>query len=202
MKTAEEIMKKKTAIKAELDKTLPKAESDALWQKATEKLDEYLSRYSSLPNGMHMHTDSRILPSAAVYLTAKDVIGDEKAYRIIEDAAVQICIPLEKKLQALMKLPGMKSLFIRAWDPMTKKLFGPGNGFKNVFFPKKKGEYRMDVTACPYCRYFTELGCPELTKIFCENDERIYGNLPGLKFERTGTLGKGAERCDFCLRRA
>ena len=60
----------------------------------------------------------------------------------------------------------------------------------------------MDILACPYCRYFTELGCFELTRIFCENDERGYGNLPGLIFERTGTLGKGAERCDFCIRKA
>ena len=58
----------------------------------------------------------------------------------------------------------------------------------------------MDIIACPYCRYFGALGCPELTKIYCENDDRIYGNLPGLKFERIGTLGKGAECCDFCIR--
>ena len=201
MKTAEKIMKKKAVIKAELDKALPKAESDALWREATAKLDGLLTRDGSLPRGVHMHTDSRILPSAAIYLTVKKVIGQEKAYRIIEDSAVQICKPIEKKLRRLMKLPGMRSLFLKAWDPMTKKLFGPGNGFQNVFYPRKKGEYRMDVTSCPYCRYFTELGCPELTKIFCENDERIYGNLPGLKFTRTGTLGKGAERCDFCLRK-
>ncbi len=199
MKAAEKIMKKKAAIKAEMDKNLPKAQSDALWQEAAAKFDELLTRYSSLPKGVHMHTDSRILPSAAIYLTAKDVIGWERAYRILENAAVQLCAGIEKKLQKLMKLPGMQSLFLKVWDPMTKKLFGPGNGFKNVFYPKKKGEYRMDVTSCPYCRYFTELGCPELTKIFCENDERIYGNLPGLIFERTGTLGKGAERCDFYL---
>ena len=84
---------------------------------------------------------------------------------------------------------------------MTKRVFGAGNGFQNVFYPKKKDEYRMDIVACPYCRYLTELGCPELTKIFCENDERIYGSLPGLIFERTGTLGKGADRCDFCVRK-
>ncbi len=202
MKNAEMIMKKKGHLKAEMDKALPKAQSDALWQEATVRLDGFLTRYGSLPRGVHMHTDSRILPFAAVYLTAKDLIGQEKAYRILEDAAVQICKPIEKKLQKLMKLPGMRSLFIKAWDPMTKKIFGPGNGFQNVFYPKKKGEYRMDVTACPYCRYFTELGCPELTKIFCENDERIYGRLPGLVFERTGTLGKGAERCDFSMRKA
>ena len=201
MNNAEKIMKKKAAIKTELDKALPKAQSDDLWQEATARLDEYLTRYSSLPKGVHIHTDSRILPSAAIYLTLKDVIGQARAYKVIEDAAVQICAGLEKKLQKLMKLPGMQSLFIKAWDPMTRKMFGAGNGFQNVFYPKKRGEYRMDVTACPYCRTFTELGCPELTRIFCENDERMYGNLPGLKFERTGTLGKGAERCDFCLRK-
>ena len=201
MNTAEKIMKKKAVIKAEMDKALPKPQSDALWREATAKLDGLLARYSALPKGVHMHTDSRILPSAAIYLTVKEAVGSEKAYRIIEDAAVHGCAVIERKLQKLMKLPGMPGLFLKAWDPMTKKLFGAGNGFQNVFYPKKKGEYRMDVTACPYCRTFTELGCPELTKIFCENDERIYGRLPGLRFERTGTLGKGAGRCDFCLRK-
>ena len=201
MNTAEKIMKKKAVIKAELGKALPITQSDALWQAATAKLDGFLTQYSALPKGVHMHTDSRILPSAAIYLTVKEAVGPEKAYRIIEDAAVHGCAEIEKKLQRLMKLPGMPDLFLKAWDPMTRKLFGAGNGFQNVFYPKKKGEYRMDITSCPYCRTFVELGCPELTKIFCENDERIYGRLPGLKFERTGTLGKGAGRCDFCLRR-
>ena len=184
MNNAEKIMKKKANIKAELDKALPKSQSDRLWREATARLDGYLARYSTLPRGVHIHTESRILPSAAIYLTV-----------------VQTCAGIERKLQKLMKVPGMQSLFMKAWDPMTRKLFGAGNGFENVFYPKKKGEYRMDVTSCPYYRTFTELGCPELTKIFCENDERIYGNLPGLMFERTGTLGKGAERCDFFLKK-
>ena len=58
----------KAVIKAELDKALPKAQSDALWQKATTKLDGLMTRYGDLPMGVHMHTDSRILPSAAIYL--------------------------------------------------------------------------------------------------------------------------------------
>ncbi len=202
MNHAEKIMRKKAVIKAELDRALPRARSDALWREATAKLDGLLERYSALPRGVHMHTDSRILPSAAVYLTVKDALGPEKAYRIIEDAAIQGCAEIEKKLRKLMRLPGMPDLFIKAWDPLTKKMFAAGNGFRNVFYPKRKGGYRMDITACPYCRTFTELGCPELTKIFCENDERIYGRLPGLVFRRTGTLGKGAERCDFHLRKA
>ncbi len=138
MNTAEKIMKKKTVIKTELDKALPTAQSDALWKEATEKLDGLLAHYSMLPKGVHIHTDRRILPSAAIYLTLKEVVGQEKAYRIIEDAAIEGCAEIEKKLQRLMKLPGMQSLFIKAWDPLTKKIFSSGNGFQNVFYPKKK----------------------------------------------------------------
>lgn len=52
-----------------------------------------------------------------------------------------------------------------------------------------------------YCTYFTEQGAFELTKIFCDNDDRTYGDLPGIEFSRTGTMRKGAKCCDFCLRR-
>ena len=95
----------------------------------------------------------------------------------------------------------MRSLFVKAWDPLTRKMFGENSGFQNVFYPKKKGEYRLDVVFCPYNRYFTELGCPELTKISCGSDDHVYGDLPGLKFERTTTIGRGGERCDFCIRK-
>ena len=182
MKTTEKIMQKKTAIKEEMDKYLSKAQSDALWQQATARLGAYLDRFSDLPKGVRLHTDNKILPMAAVYLTIKDAVDQETAYKIVEDAAVRKCKGIEKMLQRLMKLPGMRSLFVRIWDPLTRKIFGPNSGFKNTFFPKRKGEYRMDVTACPYFRYLTELGCPELTRIFCENDERIYGDLPGIRF--------------------
>ena len=201
MNAAEKIMGRKAAIQDEMDRALPKAQSDALWQRATARLDGYLDRYSDLPKGVRLHTENKILPMAAVYLTVKEAVDQATAYRIVEDAAVRKCADVKKTLRRLMKLPGMRSLFIRIWDPLTRRIFGPNSGFKNTFYPKRKGEYRMDVTACPYFRYLTELGCPELTRIFCENDERIYGDLPGIRFERTGTLGKGASRCDFRIRK-
>ena len=34
-----------------------------------------------------------------------------------------------------------------------------------------------------------------------KGDERLYGDLPGLRFERTGTIGKGADRCDFYMKK-
>jgi hypothetical protein len=55
----------------------------------------------------------------------------------------------------------------------------------------------MDIIECPYNKYLTEQGCPELNILFCENDVHAYGHLPGLKFTRTGTIGAGSDRCDF-----
>ena len=201
-KTAEQIMKRKAVIRAEIERHLPKEQADALWQQATERLASIMARYTDLPEGLRPHTDARIFPSAAIYLTAKERVGQKTAYGFIEDAAVALTGKTAIKLAKLLRLPGMRGLFIRIWDPLTRKIFGPNNGFKNVFHPKEKGAFRMDILACPYFRYFTELGCPELTRIFCENDDRVYGNLPGIAFERTGTLGKGAQRCDFCIRKA
>lgn len=201
MDTATRIMKKKAFIKAKIERQMPKEQADALWRQATERLKSIMARYADLPAGMRPHTEARIFPSAAIYLTAKEHLGEKAAYAVIEDAAVELTGRYAQKLAGLMRVPGMRSLFIRIWDPLTRRLFGPDNGFKNVFYPKEKGAFRMDILACPYCRYFTELGCPELTKIFCANDDRMYGSLPGLAFERTGTLGRGAERCDFCIRK-
>lgn len=201
MKTAAQIMKSKQFIKAELDTRVPLKESDALWKKAECRLDEILKQHADIPKGEHIHTDNYIFPSAAIYLTLKEALGEETAYSVIENAAVKASTEAGRKLANLLILPGMKSLFVRIWDPMTKKIFGSANGFQNVFYPKKKGEYRMDIISCPYYRYFTELGCPEITKISCGNDDRCYGNLPGLEFKRTGTLGTGADRCDFHLRK-
>lgn len=201
MTYGEKILKRKAFIKAEMDRQLAEAESDRIWKAAAVRLDAILEHYRSIPKGQRMHTDNFIFPAAAVYLTLKESADAQKAYDIIEQAAIANCAEMNRRLVKMMKLPGMPSLFIHAWGPVSRKMFGPASGFQNVFYPKKKGEYRMDIIACPYHRYFSELGCPELTKIFCDNDLRTYGNLPGIRFCRTGTLGTGKERCDFLVQK-
>ena len=139
-KTAEQIMKKKAVIRAEIERQLPKDQADALWRQATERLAAIMARYADLPEGLRPNTDARIFPSAAIYLTAKESLEEKAAFAIIENAAVERTGSLEKKLAALLRLPGMRSLFVRVWDPLTRRIFGPDNGFRNTFYPKQKGE--------------------------------------------------------------
>lgn len=201
MKSAVKILASKKEYKQEIAKILSEEDCGKLWRRAESRLNKYLEKYADLPKGVHSHTDEKIFPAAAMYITCKEFMTEEQAYAVIENAAVAICAKASKGLTKVMKIPFMPGLFVKMWDPMTKKGFGESCGFKNSFYPKEKGAYRMDILECPYNKYLTELGCPELTKIFCENDERVYGNLPGLVFERTGTLGKGADRCDFYIRK-
>ena len=76
-------------------------------------------------------------------------------------------------------------------------MFGESAGFKNVIHECPKGKFKMDIMGCPYNKYLTEVGCPELNVLFCDNDVYAYGNIPGMKFTRTKTIGAGDELCDF-----
>ena len=46
------------------------------------------------------------------------------------------------------------------------------------------------------CKFFE---CPELCEIFCLCDHIVFGNIKGLVFERSRTLGMNGEKCDFCF---
>ena len=201
MRSAVKTMEKKKTYREELKKLVSEEQFEKIWRRTVSRLNSIYEKYDDLSEGVRSHTDSSIFPAAAMYHTVREELGDEKAYKLIEDISVNICAKAQRPIAAMMKIPFMPSFFVKMWDPITKKKFGSDCGFKNRFYPKEKGAYRMDILECPYKKYLTELGCPELTKIFCDNDERIYGNLPGLRFERKGTLGKGADRCDFYIRK-
>lgn len=203
MKTADRILagKKWQWIKEQLDAKLPSAQTESIWKAAESRLVDYLAAYADIPKGEHTHTDGRIFPAAAIYLSMKESIGKEDAMEMMDLYSIHQTEGMSATLSKIMSVPGMRDVFMKLWDPLTKKMFGPSCGFTNRFYEKKKGEYRMDVLSCPYDKYLTELGCPEITNVFCTGDDRMYGDLPGLEFIRTQTIGRGGECCDFCLRK-
>lgn len=79
------------------------------------------------------------MPATPIYLTLKEQVGQPEAYRIIEEATFETADSIGKKLAALMRIPEMRSLFVKVWNPSTRKMFGESSGFENVFYPKKEG---------------------------------------------------------------
>jgi len=54
-----------------------------------------------------------------------------------------------------------------------------------------------DIRECFYLNLLTAYGAPELTAHFCRGDDMQFGNIPGVAWERTKTLGRGDDRCNF-----
>ncbi len=198
MEKAEKTLAKKTLFLDELKNRLPEADADRIWADAGRRLAEMYTRFAGLPKGVAMHTDNFIFPSAAVYLAIK-AENEDLAWSVMEKCMREKSTKMGDSLNKMSRLPGFNRFFLWVWDPVSHKMFGPSSGFRNKFYKRARFEYRMDVLACPYNRYLTEVGCPELTVLFCKNDEYSYGHMEGLHFIRTGTLGSGADKCDFRL---
>ncbi len=195
-KKARKVMKSKKLFKTEIAKRFAPSETEKIWADAENRLFELYASHTDLPKGVSAHTDSFIFPAAAIYLAMKEA-DSEIAYDIMKTKMAEKSDKMGQMIAKCCRFPGFKKFFLSMWDTMSHKMFGETAGFKNVFYPKEKSCFRMDITQCPYHTYLTEAGCPELNVLFCENDVHSYGNLPGLKFTRTKTIGAGDELCDF-----
>ena len=195
-KKACKVMKSKKLFKTEIAKRFAPSETEKIWVDAENRLFELYASHTDLPKGVSAHTDSFIFPAAAIYLAMKEA-DSEIAYDIMKTKMAEKSDKMGQMIAKCCRFPGFKKFFLNMWDSMSHKMFGESAGFKNVFYPKEKDCFRMDITQCPYHTYLTEAGCPELNVLFCENDIHSYGNLPGLKFTRTKTIGAGDELCDF-----
>ena len=199
MTTVEKALQGKAFIKEELYNAFTQEDADDIWKRAGEKLDKIYAEHQGLPKGVAAHTDGNIFPSAAIYLSMKEK-DPKKAFEVMRVSMKANSEKAGASLAKSARFPGFTRFFLAMWGPVAKKSFGETAGFKNVFYPKKKGEFAMDITQCPYHTYLTELGCPEINRLFCDNDIYCYGNIPGLEFIRTKTIGNGDELCDFRLR--
>lgn len=172
-----------------------------IWEKAGKNWEELCDRYAHLPEKMKQHTDGQMFRMAAVYMALKEVYP-EVALEMLGAGVEREGKRIAKMLSCALHIPGMDYVFLWIFAKMLDNSFNADAGFQSTKHCISKEEVNFDIHQCPYCKYLTEIGCPEIIRFSCEIDKLIYGNLPGLKFERSGTLGTGADQCDFCLKRA
>lgn len=154
------------------------------------------ARCASAAPGEWTHLNNTILPACAVYraLLEKDA---PNALTVTHDALIGLCETAGRMMQLLLCIPGMKGLFMHLLPQMAQSLFGRECGFDYVNFRADRTHLAMDTIVCPYCKYARLLDCEALMPTFCESDFATYGHLPGIRFERSMTLGTGGDRCDF-----
>ncbi len=170
---------------------------NSVWDRAAEMLAETMNRYPPFSDKEYSHVKG-IFNASALYLALKEA-DPEGALKIIEEGMAVYAEKTAVTFRRMVKIPFGRTIFLKGFGKGAKSMFGEQAGFGQVFHNADCNELRFDVIKCPYVRYTTELGCPEIAHIFCDNDIYIYGSLKGITFERTQTLGTGGEKCDFHL---
>lgn len=181
----------------ELRKKLGKEQTDVLVDDTVKLCNELCNKYKNLPKKEKLHTEQMIFPRAAIYLQMIKYISREEAISLIEESVRIGVEPDRKRLHIATKFPFIRPLFFKIFHKMIGTMFNGDAGFKFKEIESDSRHYRVDVLQCPYMKYCELLGCKELTGTFCLSDDRVYGNMCGITFERHGTIGRGNDKCDF-----
>lgn len=184
-------------VLGELRKQLGGQQTDTLIEDAVSLCHEFCGKYKDLSKKEKLHTEQLIFPRAAFYLQMIRYIPQEEAIRLLEEAVRLGVEPDRKRLHAVTKLPFLRPLFFKIFPKMIDTMFNAEVGFQTKEYESDSRHYRVDVLQCPYLKYCELLGCKELTATFCLSDDRVFGDLSGITFQRQGTLGRGCDACDF-----
>ena len=200
-KTGREILedKKYNQLIAMLAERFGADEMAVLWVEAEQRLDGYLTTTGALSDGERMHVEEYVYPMCALYLAIADRSSRDEAFAIVSTFMRETALSKGVALRKALNVPGTKRIFMKGFGIMGAKLFGETAGFEQKMHACTSSYLRMDILSCPYQRHAAIGGAPEIAQLFCANDEYVYGDLPGIAFRRTGTIARGADRCDFEL---
>ena len=177
-------------------------EQEAMLNSAFEKrLGELCSEHAGASKERLRHLESQILPGIAAYETLQTVMSEEEALQTVHGYVEARAYRLKKAFLRLMRIPGLYKKVPGIFAAQTPKFFGISAGFEANEIRTTGGVWRIDMTRCPYHDECVRYDCPELCHCFCDSDDITYDGLhPKLVWHRTKTLGRGDDRCDFCMK--
>lgn len=149
-------------------------------------------------NAMNEHIFKRLLPTIGMYITLIENGFTKEEALIIAHKEIQRNAHYAAKENAkLTKMPFTYSLFKMFAKSHMKKKY-PIDGFTVDWKRHDCKEIHFDITRCIYKEMCDKYHCPELCTIFCQSDITAFaGYKPKIRFERLGTIGEGANCCDF-----
>ena len=176
--------------------------ADEVLEMAHKRYYELLEENKNEPEAMDPHTKERIYPGISVFESLlKAGYSREDAAQVIYDFYDTAAKKGAKKLQTILKVPGLYKKIPQIASKMIDKSFGADAGFLSVKQKVNKDVMHIDMIICPYNDICRKYGCPEIIKAFCHSDDIAYGNMhPKLIWGRTTTLGRGGDRCDFIIK--
>ena len=144
------------------------------------------------------HLESSILPGIALYqsLLAYD-FPQEEALIFMKAAFKEWSMPKRRLTMLLGRLPFYFCLLQVLIKPMTKSRF-PEIGWKIDWKEHNREAIMFNMKSCFYWEVLTEYDVPVLTALYCWMDDLVHEGVSSYaKWDRTKTLGRGDDCCDF-----
>ena len=161
--------------------------SETRWAKATGSEAEFVKRICVAP---------------ALYIELAETIGKHKAFEVLERLLVSIGCQEQWDHLNSMEMPepsGMGRLM--AFNELMDQKGAPR--FNRREYVKQDDKMcHFVITRCVFYDFFSEVGTPELTKLFCEVDRRFFPEaFPDFRFHRgdswENTIAYGKDLCEF-----
>lgn len=196
-------MKKSYLIKS-FEKTLSECfpeKADGLFTALSERLIALRRENAGASKELLLHLERQILPGIAIYETLQKAMDKGEALKTVHGYVEEHAQSSRKLFLFLMHIPGLYKKVPAIFSKQAPKLFGEAASFAANEIKTSGGVWRIDMIKCPYHDFCLKYNCPELCRCFCDSDDIAYDNLhPKLYWHRTKTLGRGDEKCDFCLK--
>jgi len=175
------------------------AEAGRLVARAQARYDElYAERPRPANRALGFHVERSILPGLALYQALLEE-GDDRdvALAEVESLMAPSLAGLRWLMPLLGRLPDPFGAFRRIVPPVVRFGFPP-EGWAIEPVQDSEDCIAFDIRRCIYLDTLTSYGAPELTPVYCAGDDKLFEALPpSITWERTITLGRGDDHCDF-----
>jgi hypothetical protein len=149
---------------------------------------------------LRAHMVDNILPGLAMYrVLLSEYAGDHQAALAeIEPLFKAWTQSLYGSMMRMIGLLPWPFWFFRIGSVLRLKDF-PSATWKTAWKENSAKRVAFDNFACLYLSTLAAYGAPELTPYFCQIDDWMADMLPPeIAFQRSQTLARGGDRCDFC----
>lgn len=169
-------------------------------------LERYYELYSkhSMPESavLKHHLVQGILPGLAYYqLLREDGKTQEEALQKIDQVFEELYAKNIRAFQKLGRLPFFYTI-LRMYIRTAMREY-PAAGWEMIWQQVDGSAIRFRMNSCFYFNTLKAYGAPELAASYCRVDDLIYGSMSSqVLWQRTQTIARGAEYCDFCFANA
>ena len=186
----------------------PVAERELGAERAAELAERARAKFRALapeaPRFRQMMNE-RLFVAGVPMLAIYRVLRDE--HRMAEEPALALLGEMsERTMRAYLASPLRRTLARLMFDTPVARLTMPlayaasepdGFRFEKAAADAPGTTLAFDVRECALVKYLRSQGAPEIVPLICHLDDVMAEPLRRVRLVRTGTIGQGAERCDF-----